>query len=183
MAFSSVSLHLFKSHFIKFKAQDTCNYIEKSKSLRNLENGNVQKLVWRKVQGWKMVSKAKVITSFSWSFQEMQIFLESSLISRGHLPTMQWEEQMTEANWTAGASHSLQSQECPSLDKDSQCPVCTSSPAIVVTPQRLGQKLYLLLRTHRLPCVLQSQPHVLPLPVNSETLFVRPQSGWDITLL
>ena len=40
MPFSLVSLHLFKSHFIKCKAQDTCNYIEKSKSLRNLENGN-----------------------------------------------------------------------------------------------------------------------------------------------
>ena len=40
MAFSLVSLHLFKSHFIKCKAQDTCIYIEKSKSLRNLENGN-----------------------------------------------------------------------------------------------------------------------------------------------
>lgn len=35
------------------------------------------------------------------------------VISRGHLPTMQWEEQMTEANWTAGASHSLQSQNMP----------------------------------------------------------------------
>ena len=51
-----------------------------------------------------MVSQAKVILSFSWLFQlgaadNGDANLSGSIIiSRGHLPTMMWEEQMTGAN-------------------------------------------------------------------------------------
>lgn len=60
-----------------------------------------------------MVSKAKVILSFSWLFQlgvagKGDANLSGSIIiSRDHLPTMMWEEQRTGANWTVPAQPQL----------------------------------------------------------------------------
>lgn len=120
-----------------------------------------------------MVSKAKVILSFSWLFQlgvagnGDENLSGSIIISRGHLPTMMWEEQRTGANWTVPASHSSQSQ-------DSQCPACTSSPSIDCKFLKAGdtflclpwalQKLYLVTAQDTLYIIFVSFPAILPPP-------------------